>query len=236
MTLSILSTIIFLLLAHVLADFVFQTNAMVVRKREPHILVSHIVIVGLLSWIALGGNPALALGIAATHLIIDAVKIHILTDNLHGFAVDQITHITVIFVAALIFPNAISQGIWGGYLTHALEPTIFVTGAIVSIIMGGYVIKHLMAQFDNGDLEPGLKGAGTTIGILERAIIFVLVIVNAPTAIGFLIAAKSILRFEEAKKAGEYVIIGTLASFTWAITASYLTVHTLALAKAMVAP
>ena len=43
---------------------------------------------------------------------------------------------------------------------------------------------------------------------------------------GFLIAAKSVLRFDASKrkqKAAEYVIIGTLASFGWALICAYAT-------------
>jgi hypothetical protein len=44
--------------------------------------------------------------------------------------------------------------------------------------------------------------------------------------VGFLIAAKSILRFGSVKDdraLSEYVIIGTLASFGWALIAAYAT-------------
>lgn len=50
-------------------------------------------------------------------------------------------------------------------------------------------------------------------------------------AIGFLIAAKSVMRFETTSKdqrAGEYVIIGTLGSFAWALALSYATLNLLA--------
>ena len=51
--------------------------------------------------------------------------------------------------------------------------------------------------------------------------------IGQPGAIGFLVAAKSILRFEEAKKQklAEYVLIGTLLSFTLAMALSYLTLQ-----------
>jgi hypothetical protein len=55
-------------------------------------------------------------------------------------------------------------------------------------------------------------------------------LINQPTGIGFLIAAKSILRFGEIKNAGErkvaeYIIIGTFLSFGWALLISVLTQH-----------
>ena len=58
-----------------------------------------------------------------------------------------------------------------------------------------------------------LGTAGMWIGILERLIIFMLVLYNQYAAIGLLTAAKSILRFREAEgKRTEYVLIGTLIS------------------------
>lgn len=94
-------------------------------------------------------------------------------------------------------------------------------------------MASLMSRFTTDDLPRGLADGGRVIGLLERGLIFVLVLVNQPAGIGFLIAAKSILRFDTAshnQKAGEYVIIGTLASFGWALIAAYAT---LALANAL---
>ena len=55
------------------------------------------------------------------------------------------------------------------------------------------------------------------------AIIFLLVLAGYPAGVGFLIAAKSILRFDKDPKASEYVIIGTRASFGWALLVSFAT-------------
>ena len=58
--------------------------------------------------------------------------------------------------------------------------------------------------------------------------ILMLVLAGQPDGIGFLIAAKSILRFNELardadRRVSEYVIIGTLASFAWALGAAFAT-------------
>ena len=67
--------------------------------------------------------------------------------------------------------------------------------------------------------------AGIWIGWLERGLVFGFVLLDQFAAIGFVIAAKSILRFEYARKAeqSERVIIGTMASFGWAIGWAVLT-------------
>ena len=75
-------------------------------------------------------------------------------------------------------------------------------------------------------LEGGLPQGGLTIGWLERGLIFILLLAGEPGAIGFLIAAKSVLRFgtvAEDRAASEYVIIGTLASVGWALLVAYAT-------------
>lgn len=59
--------------------------------------------------------------------------------------------------------------------------------------------------------------AGHVIGILERLLIYLLILHGEIGAIGFLVAAKSILRIGDERKNTEYVIIGTLASFSWAV-------------------
>jgi hypothetical protein len=64
----------------------------------------------------------------------------------------------------------------------------------------------------------GLASAGKWIGICERILILTFVLMQQYTAIGFLMTAKSILRFSE-KEANtqlktEYVLVGTLVSFT----------------------
>ena len=85
------------------------------------------------------------------------------------------------------------------------------------------LLKNLGGQF-----QDGMPGGGKMIGLLERGLIYILVLAGLPIGIGFLVAAKSVLRFETAKegdlaenrKRSEYVIIGTLASFGWAILVS----------------
>ena len=69
-----------------------------------------------------------------------------------------------------------------------------------------------------------MPGGGRVIGLLERGLIFALVLLGQPEGVGLLLAAKSILRFgavKDDRAASEYVIIGTLASFGWALIAGY---------------
>jgi len=73
-----------------------------------------------------------------------------------------------------------------------------------------------------------LNKAGTYIGIFERLLVMIFILIGQYAAIGFLIAAKSVLRISkeseaDARKKTEYVLIGTLISFTTAIPIGLLT-------------
>ena len=98
-------------------------------------------------------------------------------------------------------------------------------GLILTTRAGGFAIGFLMEPWSDASPK-GLANGGRTIGILERALIFLFVLVGQQAAIGFLIGAKSVLRFgsvSDDRAVSEYVIIGTLASFGWALLTSYAT-------------
>ena len=68
----------------------------------------------------------------------------------------------------------------------------------------------------------GLPNGGRIIGWLERSIVMLLIWMQQSEGIGFLVAAKSILRFDDIHRGHqrtttEYVIIGTFLSFGWAM-------------------
>lgn len=63
------------------------------------------------------------------------------------------------------------------------------------------------------------------IGIIERLLVLIFVLIDAVEAIGFLLAAKSVFRFGDLRdgtdrKRTEYVLIGTLLSFAVAFVVS----------------
>ena len=115
-------------------------------------------------------------------------------------------------------------GLWAPWAALVTAPALFAAGFIVTVLAGGHAVGLLTARFAMP--QNGLPEAGRLIGQLERALIFLFVLIGEPAGIGFLIAAKSVLRFDTAKedqKASEYVIVGTLASFAWALAAAYAT-------------
>jgi hypothetical protein len=114
---------------------------------------------------------------------------------------------------------AATVGLGGAFMNAAIRPFAEQMRPGESIEEGGHVVEPL---------ENGFKNAGRVIGYYERLLIFLFVLADAPTAIGFLIAAKSVFRFGdltdgESRKNAEYLIIGTLMSFAYALVVAYVT-------------
>ncbi len=235
-----IETLIALLFAHILADFAFQTNWMVVQKRNPLVLLLHVTIVAALSYAALGFTGQwVVLAVAASHLLFDAVKTYWPANGWRSLLLDQFLHVAAILVAATQFPALYSQGIWQDYGMLGTPPAWLSTlpeswvpalplmmllsgGLVLATRAGGYFIGLFMKPL-SVDAPEGLPKAGAIIGNLERALAYLFILSGQPQNIGFLLAAKSVLRFSSAKEdrgVSEYVIIGTLMSFGWVIAVS----------------
>jgi hypothetical protein len=107
----------------------------------------------------------------------------------------------------------------------ALQLLAGITGLLVMWFAGATTVGLLVTEL-NFQPSSGIPDAGRLIGQLERTLILFLVIAGVPSGIGLLVAAKSILRFGEVKEPenremAEYVLIGTLASFAFAVPAAY---------------
>jgi hypothetical protein len=86
-----------------------------------------------------------------------------------------------------------------------------------AILINQFTLKWQNEINKGGDTS--LPNAGKWIGRLERILILTFILVKQFEAIGFLIAAKSVFRFgdlrdESDRKRTEYILIGTLISFT----------------------
>jgi hypothetical protein len=219
-----------LLFAHVLADFVFQTSGMVANKHRPPAMAAHVGIVGATLVMATGTLHPVLIALTLAHLGIDLVKTHASRKGLAAFLADQAAHLVTLALAAWAAPDLWAQGFWQP-LTPLPALMTLTAGLILTTRAGGMAVGMLMAPWADATPE-GLKGGGKMIGLLERGLIFLLILTGQAAGIGFLIAAKSVLRFgtvADDRKVSEYVIIGTLASFAWAIAIAFATLALLAL-------
>lgn len=230
MSLYTIELLIALGFAHLLADFVFQTTHMVLNKHRFRFLLMHGVHVFALTALMTGGAFTVAAGIALSHMAIDWIKTHLAPDNLRNYMVDQGAHGAVLLGVALMVPADWLHTMWPPLSAEMVQMALILGGGILASLAGGPAVGHLMVRYKAHAQPDGLEYAGRIIGVMERALIYLMVIIGEPAAIGFLIAAKSILRFDTVsrdQRMSEYVIIGTLASFGWALAASFVTMATL---------
>ena len=221
-----LETLVALLLAHALTDFVFQTSRMVREKEAGRwgSLTLHAIVAAVTTAVAIGAFSVTALWavlvVASTHLLIDWGKARF-RRTAGTFLVDQALHLTVLVAVAALWPGLWVEGFLGG-IEWLPAVMAVAAGLVLTVRAGGFAVGILMEPWKEIGAA-GLVGAGRTIGELERFLIFLLALTGELGAIGFLIAAKSVLRFNtvrEGRKLSEYVIVGTLSSFAWALFVS----------------
>lgn len=215
-----------LIFAHVLADFTLQTNRMVREKRSFGTMALHAAIVLATAQAATGQITASALlALAAAHIAIDAAKTYGGFRSFTAFMLDQTAHLATILAIAAYAPNLWATGAWS-HIPALLPIMAIAAGLIIALQAGQHAIALLMRPHAIRIRNNGLRDGGRQIGLLERGLIFLFILTGHPLGVGFLIGAKSILRFGTAtrdQRTAEYVIIGTLASFGWALLAALAT-------------
>jgi hypothetical protein len=197
----------------------------VVDRRSRHFrspfLYLHAVVHFALAWIvtaSMAGWKVAAI-IAAGHILLDGGKALLKGDGLQAFILDQIGHILILLGCWMLatqvkWSNAIA--LWASS-PEVLWPAcgyglvVFLFPKLIAL-----ATRQWRTSLDEGR-EPLIR-AGRWIGIIERVLVFTFVLIDNFGAIGFLLAAKSVLRFGDLRDARdkgqtEYVLIGTLLSF-----------------------
>lgn len=214
-------TVTALLAAHTLAVFL-------IRDGHPlPLALLHTALFALLAPAALGGwHPVLA-PLTLVHLAIGAgVALAPAKRRLWPFLAGLAATGMALVVAAALEPGLWTSGLWRGqgWLPGCMA---VLAGGILATRAGGIAVALLLAPFVDTASADSLPKGGSLIGLLERGLILLMVLAGQPMGIGFLIAAKSILRFDSANRddrmASEYIIIGTLASFGWAMAVAWAT-------------
>lgn len=169
------------------------------------------------------------MGIFTTNALKKVISGENKRNDLCIFLTDQIVHITIIVVGAYIWfsvnndwkqPDCLQAFI----INHPLRLKTMVglllalkpANILILLILETCKVNIVTTKND----EYGNFHSGELIGWLERGLILLFVILSQYEAIGFLVAAKSILRFNEASKGdekSEYVLTGTLLSLAVAL-------------------
>lgn len=233
------------IIAHLLGDFVFQSKKIVEHKKKykarSWVLYAHCFIHAVLIYI-FSPNKAIftiPLVIFISHYLIDLWKLNS-KNNGWTFLIDQTLHLIVIFGLWMIYyqPENWFQFQWMAF-TSNIKLWIVIAGYLIVVFPLAYIIGFFTSKWRNeveADVQlskVSLSEAGKWIGMFERILVLTFVIFSHFEGIGFLIAAKSVLRFNDIKgqnvrKESEYILIGTLMSFSASIITGLIIVRLLA--------
>ena len=218
-----------LLSAHLIGDFILQPKKWVTEKRQKKItskyLYLHALVHGVLVYLLLGDWRQLwiPLWVILLHWAIDLLKSY-QKNTFLWFIFDQLLHLISLFFLWLFFYHQstvvmedISRIVTQSSTWWLVSAYIFISTPTAIIINNATAKWQKELKKKSGNKS--LKNAGKWIGILERILILTFILIGEFSAIGFLLAAKSIFRFGDLtngkeRKLTEYILIGSLLSFS----------------------
>ncbi len=121
----------------------------------------------------------------------------------------------VVINALISIQHLVNFGVSAQTITNFFIVSV---GFLLTAFEGNYLVLALLRSYSGGiggqDDEGTTLKMGKLIGVLERTILYVLIMTGNITTIGFIIAAKALARFKELedRKFAEYFLVGTLAS------------------------
>jgi len=213
-------------IAHLLGDFVFQPHSWTIKKKRKVITWYHFwhaLVIFLFSYLLSFdyGFFKSAILLTLIHFITDILKsyfqLKFRKKESFYFFTDQIVHLTTMALISFIYccycgVDFIYEipikylAIAAGFIFCAKPSNILIKNIFTSLEIAIPTIAN--SEDENTDLP----NAGKLIGVMERFLVLALILVGQYSAVGLIIAAKSILRFRDNKK-NEYVLVGTLLSF-----------------------
>lgn len=226
-------------LAHLLADYIFQSQLWSngkSRKTVTKFHVFHVLVVFVCSWI-LSFDPGYffaAIGLTVIHFFTDVLKSNLVVHaknngiNKNYFFTDQLIHLFFLVTMPIAYQE------WHGInfiAEFSLKTIAVVTAFVFCTKPANIIIKNIFTAFaiaipteeqplivrtEEQNTEKSLPNAGKLIGIMERVLTLALILIGQFGAVGLIIAAKSILRFKDTRQ-NEYILVGTLLSFGLAV-------------------
>ncbi|HBK67418.1 MAG TPA: hypothetical protein DDZ91_02135 [Firmicutes bacterium] len=189
---------------------------------------------------------AYALLVGLTHLVVDGGKA-LWEDGKAGgaklllFLGDQIIHLFLLVFFSRFFQSGEAdprvtgfyQKLFSWPVVPALsgpnrlpvinfEKVLWVSVTYLSAVFGGAVLTtKILCWLTDNPPEERTQRLSSAIGVMERLILITLVIADAVSAMGFVLAAKSLARYKELndRDFAEYYLVGTLTSFCLALFA-----------------
>lgn len=247
--------LLFLFLIHIIGDFYVQSPGMAEKKQDKirwvyihggvYCGAAFILVIPVLSWEMI----AVWLSVSASHLLIDIAKF------IYGkrvirkyentaqyesgvFCVDQILHGISLLIITYVFVYkdgafVINRWMAGFFEISGLSASILVSWIVALSVVhkpANILISKTLSQYRPENKDEGRthdNNAGRFIGTLERIIILIFIAAGQYGAIGLVLTAKSIARYDKIVKDpefAEYYLLGTLLSTAVAVVTSLMLV------------
>lgn len=244
----LLEPFLILFIAHLIGDFVLQTEQMALRKG--HVLgwlMLHALELGLITWLLCWSFEAwpVVVVVFLTHLIFDWIKPRLKGHPLQWYVVDQLAHVFTLLLCSLwmvkqmpfvtmplsnLLPTSV-QVLIAAYLT-ILRPLTIGMGLFLKPWQDEIVRANGDAASE-GSIT-GLTRSSEWIGNLERFFVLTAVVAQQEYLVAGLLIAKAVMRVPELLKGerrrrADYIIIGTFGSIGLAFAVGVLANAALAL-------
>lgn len=244
---------IVLLIIHILGDFYFQTEYMAENKREKfkwviiHLVVYSIVALSLFKGIMPGAPQKYVWYFIISHSVIDVMKFVgysckyinekiFMNNDGKVFIIDQLLHISIIFVIVYYMRECSINDLYNIQIRKLFDvldiSEISLLSWIVKILLihkpVNILIANILCQYkpeEKADEDKNTKKTGRFIGTLERIIMTIFISIEQYSAVGLVLTAKSIARYDKISKDqefAEYYLLGTLLSTICAVCVSIL--------------
>ena len=231
------------LIPHALGDFYWQSDKLAQKKAKSYryVMLHSLLyfLVFIICMLPFWSMPliATALILATSHLLVDSIKFMYAIkwkENQVTYSIDQLIHILCIAAASgylviVGYELSMLPTIKNALATVVtdFEALLMWTGFVLLLLKPANItIRQITEKYRPGyDNSENSGNAGALIGSLERLIIALLLSIGQYAAIGLVLTAKSVARYNkisEDKQFAEYYLLGTLTSTLYAVIAFFV--------------
>lgn len=222
------------LLGHILGDFYFQNEVMAKRKETNlHVLLVHFMLYAVGYFIVLLiKSIVMPIQLVDVALIIVLIFFHAITDFLkfyygnnvkmqYRFYLDQILHLlSMLFVYSFFLKK--------GYVPLSDVRIQVLTLVLLVLKPLNILVNQMIQRFNPGDDISTIEGAGAYIGMTERFLFIIFLLMNQFAGIAVVLSIKSFARYKKVAEQpafAEYFAIGTFTSLLLTLITYYLLMH-----------
>ena len=236
------------LIVHVLCDFYLQSQKMADKKQHDFLAVLrhslfYAVEAGCLFMILMPGLAwCYILAFVLLHALIDIMKyvlcnildlknLKLVKDKKFVVCIDQLLHIFSVTVLVYFIRNQLVESLYNPAIGNIMK-IYGIEGAVLLSWIVKILLIHKPANIFISSILAGYrpvqregentkeKNAGRMIGTLERILMTIFITIQQYSAVGLVLTAKSIARYERIssdQEFAEYYLLGTLLSTIFAV-------------------